>query len=223
MDDFERLERQIRQRLRSVDEKERSQQTQLQSEMAQIEQRHIRFNAVAEALMRRIIEPRLKKLVSLFDNADLLNGPESQERHCVCCFHHSSRYPATVKLTLSVAHDAQVQRILVAYNLEILPVFFRFEGRDQMDFPLDATHEEPIIQWVEAKILAFVDTYLEIERTDQYQQGNLVTDPVCGMRFRKSVATAEVEQAGRTYFFCSDICHEKFLKEPRRYVPSRIQ
>ena len=44
------------------------------------------------------------------------------------------------------------------------------------------------------------------------------TDPVCGMRVDPASAKHSAEFAGKTYYFCSAGCREKFLAEPRRYV-----
>ncbi len=43
-------------------------------------------------------------------------------------------------------------------------------------------------------------------------------DPVCGMEVEASEAAAKEEFAGRTYYFCSEHCHRKFLEEPNRYT-----
>jgi YHS domain-containing protein len=45
-----------------------------------------------------------------------------------------------------------------------------------------------------------------------------VTDPVCGMTIEsEKSATREVWQ-GRTYYFCSTSCQEKFRAAPDRYA-----
>ena len=223
MSDLQALEQQIQQRLKSVEERDRSLQIQLQTKMAQIETRHARFDQLADELMAAIIDLRMKKLASFFDNAELLERNEAGKHCCVCRFNHSARYPASVKLTLSVAHDTEIENLLLVYDLEILPIFFKFEGHDQAIFSLDDPNQKQIADWVDEKILAFVDTYLRLEQTDQYQQRSLVTDPVCGMRFRKSIASAETEHASHTYCFCSHGCHEKFTADPLRYVPRKVR
>jgi hypothetical protein len=50
---------------------------------------------------------------------------------------------------------------------------------------LDEVDEAKTAFWIEAKILHFVDTYLRLETPDHYQQENMATDPVCGMRVNK--------------------------------------
>jgi len=47
-----------------------------------------------------------------------------------------------------------------------------------------------------------------------------VTDPVCGMTIDPATAAASVEHEGRTYYFCSEPCHQSFLRDPGRYLPA---
>jgi Cu+-exporting ATPase len=45
-----------------------------------------------------------------------------------------------------------------------------------------------------------------------------VKDPVCGMTINPNKAFARQEHAGKTYYFCSGHCREKFRAEPERYA-----
>ncbi|MCI0353585.1 MAG: heavy metal translocating P-type ATPase [Acidobacteria bacterium] len=45
-------------------------------------------------------------------------------------------------------------------------------------------------------------------------------DPVCGMTVERAHARGKVEHAGRTYYFCSPHCVEKFRKDPERFLDS---
>lgn len=46
-----------------------------------------------------------------------------------------------------------------------------------------------------------------------------VRDEVCGMRFPAGQAAATTEFQGKTYWFCSQRCRERFLEHPAWYVP----
>jgi len=94
---------------------------------------------------------------------------------------------------MAVSRDGQCETLLVLYDLEILPVFFQFQGSDQLTIPLEQFDEKKIADWVDQKIIDFVDTYLRLETVDQYQTDNLVEDPVCGMRVKKAFAAAKIE------------------------------
>jgi len=45
-----------------------------------------------------------------------------------------------------------------------------------------------------------------------------VKDPVCGMMVDPQKATGKVEHSGKTYFFCSPRCKERFEKEPEKFL-----
>lgn len=43
-------------------------------------------------------------------------------------------------------------------------------------------------------------------------------DPVCGMDVDKQKAAGHSEHHGKTYYFCSAACKQKFDKEPAKYA-----
>src|SRR5437879_8461255 len=43
-------------------------------------------------------------------------------------------------------------------------------------------------------------------------------DPVCGMMVVPEKAAAKIEHAGKTYYFCSKGCAERFSKEPEKFL-----
>jgi len=47
---------------------------------------------------------------------------------------------------------------------------------------------------------------------------NVVIDPVCGMDVEPAKAAATLESGGRTYYFCSGKCRDKFRADPRKYT-----
>ena len=46
----------------------------------------------------------------------------------------------------------------------------------------------------------------------------MTTDPVCGMELLSGEAAATVQYGGKTYYFCSDECLERFEKQPTIYI-----
>jgi YHS domain-containing protein len=45
-----------------------------------------------------------------------------------------------------------------------------------------------------------------------------VTDPVCGMEIDSAAAAASEEYQGKTYYFCSEGCHQRFVAAPEQYA-----
>ncbi len=46
----------------------------------------------------------------------------------------------------------------------------------------------------------------------------MVVDPTCGMEFKKEKAKATFECDGKTYYFCTAECKDKFVKDPGKYI-----
>jgi len=48
----------------------------------------------------------------------------------------------------------------------------------------------------------------------------VVVDPVCAMKVRVVETTPRASHAGRTAYFCSEMCRDRFVSEPARYTVS---
>ena len=218
MADQDSFELEIQQRLNAATERNQREQQQLQAQMTDLEQRHDTFAKTAERLTAKIIRPRIEKLATYFDNARMRGNTDLGSHRCGCMLSHTPRFPATVSFDIGVGHDEQIEKVLLYFDLEILPVFFKFSPHVATEFPLDQVDDALAAKWVEQQIVSFVDTYLQLEQSNQYQQESLVTDPVCGMRIRKSVAAANQACHGTTYYFCTGQCAQKFAEHPEHYV-----
>ncbi|MBI1827268.1 MAG: YHS domain-containing protein [Planctomycetes bacterium] len=148
----------------------------------------------------------------------MLPASQTGDECRVGSFRHTERFPATSKLEFTVHPDAEQNKICVTYRVEILPIFFDFEREDELVLSADVVDEQIVNSWVERKILQFVDSYLKLQEIDPYQQENLVTDPVCGMRINKTSVAGEAQYKGQTYYFCVEECRRSFLDDPQRYV-----
>jgi Cu+-exporting ATPase len=54
-------------------------------------------------------------------------------------------------------------------------------------------------------------------KTDEAKEGE-AKDPVCGMAVDPEKAAAASVHGGKTYYFCSTTCRDKFEKEPAKYA-----
>jgi YHS domain-containing protein len=220
MSNLPEWEQKIQNQLAAAEQRKRAVQGHLQQRMTEAERRWQEFGALADRLVQTVIRPRMEKLVAYFDNARFLPPEQAGRYHCACQFQPTERFPAKVKLELSVGTDGQAEHLMVRYELQILPVFFHFQGEGETVFPMDAVDENRLTAWVEERLVAFVDTYLRLADLEPYQRDNLVTDPVCGMLIQKPLAGAHVEHQGRTYYFCVEDCRKKFADDPQRYLKS---
>lgn len=46
----------------------------------------------------------------------------------------------------------------------------------------------------------------------------MTKDPVCQMNVDEQKAEATSTYQGRTYYFCSKVCKERFDREPEKYI-----
>jgi YHS domain-containing protein len=48
----------------------------------------------------------------------------------------------------------------------------------------------------------------------------MATDPVCGMQVDEKKAAATAEYKGKSYYFCSTGCDQRFEKNPEKFTAS---
>jgi len=117
-----------------------------------------------------------------------------------------------VKLSFRLGHDRDVTRLMLDYELEIIPVFFRYNPHAHLDVPLEGYDEAAVSQWLDDRIVDFANAYLELHLTKQYQDRVLVTDTVAGISFPKYFAATTLDHGGTTYYFVSDATRREFEK-----------
>src|ERR1700733_10164143 len=117
---------------------------------------------------------------------------------------------ARVRLRLSAAHDTEVRNLVLAYDLEILPIFIKFNPHSELEIPLDKVDRATVEQWLDDRLIEFAQTYVTIHFNDQYQKDHMVTDPVANVRLPKVFAQSTLEKGGKTYFFISDQTRREF-------------
>jgi len=187
--------------------------------LRKVDQRATRFHEIASQLLYDIIHPRMAKLASYFENAEVKHSDD--DFHCVCSFSYRPRFPATAKMDIGIKHDKRVETVLISHELAPTPIFPDYDSRDTLQFPLYAVDRDRIGSWVEHKIICFVSTYLQylrLERASHSPRHSPVTDPVCGMRFGKSSAAAGEDYCGHRYYFCSKECQAKFSDAPGQFI-----
>lgn len=219
---FEDFERQLGQKLATAEHARRQHARETEVAMAALEGDQATFTRLAGVLDRRVIQPRVRALAARFDGAHVEYGRTTPVGvHARCTFARTDRFPAAVTLTVGVLHDRDKRVASVFYGVDIIPVLFQFEKGAHLDLPLDDANETAAEAWVEEKLLAFLETYLRLEGDPNYQRANLHVDPVCGMQVSAGQVGHRSEHTGRTYYFCSQACHDKFVADPDFFVAQR--
>jgi YHS domain-containing protein len=187
--------------------------------MEDVSERRHRFEELAAQLNESVIQPRLASLASYFVNANLTQ--DQPAGHSECWFGYCERFPSSTKVAFGVEHDVRFEKTAVCYEVSMMPLFIRFNEHDRMTAELDEVNEDQVADWVEERILEFLDAYMRIDRGGDDFEDESVTDPVCGMRISRSTAFASDSYFGHPYFFCSKMCLEKFEQYPEHYAQIR--
>jgi YHS domain-containing protein len=202
----------------AADKKLRDLRAEKVAEFETLQRRHAVAEKVRDRVVQEIMRPCLEELLSHFDNAELQADDTPLSCSCAVRFKHTPRFPAGVTLQLVAAFDAGFEHLLVIYDLEILPIFLEYQKTAQISLPLDAVDDEALRNWIEDRLVEFVETYLKLEFVDQYQRDNMVTDPVANLRISRLIAQGQADHAGHTYYFLTKENEQAFRADPTQYV-----
>ena len=171
--------------------------------MRQLEEKRNAFKRRIRGFLFTGVRDRLNELGQNFDNIQI----HSSDDHCTAEFSHTIEYPCTATLNFSISPARELEGFIVRYDLLLVPIFFDYKKYDEEEFKFTESEEERALEWVETRIFEFLDSYLEIRRHPAYQKGNMVTDPICGMRFPAASAAESIKIDDRkTVYFCSKTC-----------------
>jgi hypothetical protein len=190
MNDLNELEQKIRVKLSLVAEERQAAEETSERKTEASDLRLDAYKRAARQLMTAIIRPRIEKVVSFFPNALLSPAEADTESQWCCRFQKTAEYPASTKLSFFVSPDAGFENVLVTYDLEILPIYFRFQGHDQLAVPLDGVPAASVADWVDAKLLGFVDAYVRSQTVKQYQLSGPFTESSSNPRLPNAVGAA---------------------------------
>ena len=184
--------------------------------MTEVEVRRESFTQLAARLTSVVIQPRLKTLASFFPNAGLTKD-EPADR-CSCRFGYCERFPSATKVSFTVESDVAFEKVVVCFEASMMPAFIKLNDRDKLIFQLENENDDEVAEWVEERLLEFLQAYLRIDRgTDEFEE-DAAYDPVCGMRMSRSQAVSSRNYQGHPYFFCSRQCADRFDANPNSFL-----
>ena len=161
--------------------------------------------------LRDVWKPPLELLVKKFgDTVEVKPRVVPSTREATFTFQSKQ---ARVRLKFSAATDRDVRKVILSYDLDIIPVLLRFEPHAELEFPLEAVNKEAVAKWIDDRILDFVRTYLSLGDNEVYLKEYMVEDPVTQVRFPNFAAGATLEWQGKTYYFISEETRREFTKQ----------
>jgi hypothetical protein len=118
-----------------------------------------------------------------------------------------------VRLTLSAMTDRDVRKLVLTYDLEIIPVLMRYKGHDEVEFPLTEIDKEVVARWVDDRIVEFLQTYLSLGENDYYLRDSMVEDPVANVHFPSFAAAATLEWQGKKFYLIGEETRREFARK----------
>lgn len=208
------LEARIRELMRIADAGFAARRRAREELMERISAKKERFEPLATGLLERVVRPRLDVLVRSFAHSGSLAVMDGGHGVAVA-FSYTEEFPAHARVEVSIAHDPDYDRAWCAFSASILPILMEYERDTSQDVSIESPDEPRLARFVDQRIETFVASYLSICQPDSfYQKSLLVTDPVCGMTFRRADAQSVLERDGKRVFFCADVCRQQFEASP---------
>lgn len=120
---------------------------------------------------------------------------------------------ARFDLTFAASTDDDVRKLVLDYNLNIVPVLMKYQRHQQFEIPLTEVDAVAVGQWLDDRIVEAVRTYLKLHQDANYLKGHLVRDPIANVEFPKYAAAATLEWKGSTYYFVGEQTRDLFIKQ----------
>jgi YHS domain-containing protein len=178
-----------------------------------VQQRQKRLEQLGQVFhqMGEIWKPRLELLVEKFGShvkAKPRFVPSTRE----VVFDFESHL-ARVSLKFAAFTDRDVQKLILTYDLDIVPVLMHFKPHHEIEFPLNAVDKEAVAKWMDDRIVEFVQTYFSLGENELYLKDQMVEDPIAKVRFPKMAAATTLEYGGKKYYFVGDETRREFEKQ----------
>jgi len=168
------------------------------------------FDQVCEKL-RDIIRPRLEALTQRFGDRVKVTPQVTRELR-QATFKFDSNL-AHIDLRFRASTDQDVRKLVLDYELQILPILMKFESHQRAEFPLETVDPAAVGQWLDDRIVEFVKTYLSLHQNEYYLKGHMVDDPIAGVRFPRFAAASVLDWKGKKYYFISEATRQEFEKK----------
>jgi hypothetical protein len=167
-----------------------------------------------EKVQTKIVEiakPRLEALSKRAGERVKVTPSVSQTRRAATFEFRSNK--AYITLAFAVAPDLQVKNAVVEYDLRVVPVLWKFERHAEFSSPIAAFDAAGLTKWLDDRIVAFVELFIQIHEGELFDKAEFVEDPVAKVKFPKFAAGATLDHGGQTHFFIDDKTKAEFAKQ----------
>src|SRR5207248_11599911 len=174
-------------------------------------QRLLKQYEKAQARVVEIARPRLQALAERAGERVKVTPEVSQTRRKATFEFRSNK--ALITLSFEVSPDLPIKNVVVASDLTVVPVLWKFDSHAEFVTPIDATDEAGLTRWLDDRIVGFVELYIQIHEGEFFDKAEYVEDPVAGVKFPRFAAGATLDHGGTTYFFIDDTTRAEFARQ----------
>lgn len=125
-------------------------------------------------------------------------NPEQREARCTFITDL-----ATMTLTVGVSASPDATKLVLDYNLLIVPTYFDYERHARMEMPLNSIDKNAVGAWLDDRLVSCVQAYLSMQDNEYYLRRILVEDPITSARCLNKDAAASIEHKGATVYFAT--------------------
>ncbi len=210
MSDVSELSRRIDGALAAVKDKA---QQQAQDRLQEYQERQglLKEYETAQARIVEIVKPRLAALAERAGDRVTVTPSVSQTRRAASLDFKSPK--AVLALTFSVAPDREVKQAVVECDVKVVPVLWRFDAHSEFATAIANVDAAGLTKWIDDRILAFVDLYIQIHEADLFSKAEMVEDPVAKVSFPKFAAGATLDHGGQTHYFIDESNKAEFARQ----------
>lgn len=210
MSDIKSLANRIDAEFTAVEKKIKKFQTEQTEQHKERQKRLEQLSKIFDELST-IWKPRLELLVKKFGN-QVQTTPRIVPSTREVTFDFQSRL-AHIRLKLSAFTDREVQKLILNYDLEIIPVLMQFTPHAEMELPLTEVDKEAVAKWVDDRIVDFVQTYLALGDNEVYLKEFMVEDPIVHVVFPSFAAGATLDWMGQKFYFIGEETRREFAQQ----------
>lgn len=210
MADINSLASRIDAEFSAVEEKIKKFQTEHEEEHKERQMRLEQLGKIFEEL-QTIWRPPLELLVKKFGSR-IQTTPRIVPSTREVTFDFQSKL-ARVRLKLSAYTDRDVRKVILGYDLEIIPVLMHFTPHVEVEFPLGGVDKDAVARWIDDRIMDFVKTYLALGDNEAYLSAHIVEDPVAHVTFPSFAAGATLEWMGQKFYFIGEETRREFVQQ----------
>lgn len=185
-------------------EQERARQSQSR------EARLATFTRVCDDL-RAVWGPRLEEFAKQFGDAIKMTPTVQPSLRAAKVAFLSG--PANMTLTLSASADPDDDKLVLNYDLLIIPMLFDYQRSARLEIPLSKVDRNAVGKWIDDQLVSCVKAYLSTQDNEHYIKLAMVEDPISGAKFLKEDAAAKFDHNGRLLYFTSEENLEQYKRK----------